>query len=71
MNVHQPSGDESLRRKSSEPLLSVEQLAFELSVARSWVYAKAEAGQIPSLKLGKYRRFRRIDVDAWLAALAD
>jgi excisionase family DNA binding protein len=32
----------------------------------SWWYAKAEAGEIPSYKLGKYRRFRISEIEAWL-----
>jgi excisionase family DNA binding protein len=34
---------------------------------RSWIYAKAAAGEIPHLKVGKYLRFRLTEVEAWLA----
>jgi excisionase family DNA binding protein len=34
----------------------------------SWWYAKAEAGEIPSYKLGKYRRFKFSEIEEWLAA---
>jgi excisionase family DNA binding protein len=34
----------------------------------SWWYARAEAGEIPSYKLGKYRRFRLSEIESWLAA---
>lgn len=47
-------------------LLTAEELAAELGVRPSWVTAKAADGTIPSLKLGKYRRY---ELDAVLAAL--
>jgi excisionase family DNA binding protein len=51
----------------NEPLLSPRELAKALGVPVSWVYSQAEAGAIPSFKLGKYRRFRPSEVAAWLA----
>lgn len=33
---------------------------------RSWLYAKAAAGEIPHLKVGKYLRFDLQEVKAWL-----
>jgi excisionase family DNA binding protein len=38
-------------------LLTVEELAEALSVKPSWVSTKAAAGLIPSVKVGRYRRF--------------
>lgn len=49
-----------------EALLTVEDVARELNVKESWVYTKAEAGELPSFKLGRYRRFKRSEVLAWL-----
>ncbi len=50
-----------------EPLLSVGDVASLLHVPPSWVYAQAEAKTLPSFKIGKYRRFQRAEVEAWLA----
>ena len=33
-----------------------------------WVREYARRGEIPSLKLGRYRRFDSAQVDAWLTA---
>ncbi|MGH7342843.1 MAG: helix-turn-helix domain-containing protein [Candidatus Rokuibacteriota bacterium] len=35
---------------------------------RSWWYAAAEDHKIPSYRVGKYRRFRVSEIEAWLAA---
>lgn len=43
---------------STEPLVDVEQLAKILGVRKSWVYEAAAQGRIPSISVGRYRRFR-------------
>jgi excisionase family DNA binding protein len=50
----------------AERLLDVRDLAERYGPPPSWWYAKAEAGEIPSFKLGKYRRFRLDEIEAWL-----
>jgi excisionase family DNA binding protein len=51
-----------------EPLLTVHDVARRFNVPVSWVYAKAEANQLPHIKLAKYVRFRASDIEAYLAA---
>ena len=51
-----------------EPLLTVQDVARRLNVPVSWVYAHAESKELPSLKIGRYRRFRVVDLDEYLAA---
>lgn len=51
-----------------EPLVDVKTLEQMYGTPRSWWYAVAEDGKIPSYKVGKYRRFRVSEVEAWLAA---
>lgn len=51
----------------NDRLMKVEEVAAQLGVPRSWVYTAAESGRLPSLKIGKYRRFDPIAVAAWLA----
>ena len=41
----------------SASLIDAEELAMRLNVPKSWVYASARSGRIPSVRLGKYRRF--------------
>ncbi|MFC1827096.1 helix-turn-helix domain-containing protein [Thermodesulfobacteriota bacterium] len=53
----------------SNKLLSVEELAAELNVPRSWVYSRTRqkgADAMPRITVGKYLRFRLKDVLNWL-----
>lgn len=50
-----------------ERLINAEELAMHLGVATSWVYMAARKGWIPRVKLGKYVRFNREEVDNTLA----
>jgi excisionase family DNA binding protein len=38
------------------------------TIPRSWFYSAAEAGRIPSYKVGRYRLFRLSEVEAWIQA---
>lgn len=53
---------------ADEPLLTVEDIAGLLNVRRRFVYEKAADGTIPSLLVGRYRRFERQAVEEWLEA---
>jgi excisionase family DNA binding protein len=48
--------------------VDVKDLKARFGPPESWWYAKAEAGEIPSFKLGKYRKFRLSEVEAWIEA---
>lgn len=48
-------------------LLTLDEVVAWLRVPRSWIYERTRKGQIPHLKLGKYLRFHRQAVEAWLA----
>jgi excisionase family DNA binding protein len=47
-------------------LLTAEQVAKLLSVKRSWVYAQARSGRLPHVRVGRYPRFRRDALEAWI-----
>lgn len=49
-----------------EPLLTVEQVAELLGLETDYVYRQAQAGKIPSKKIGKYRRFQPAKLQIWL-----
>ncbi len=53
--------------ETAESLATVQDISRRFNVPVSWVYAKAEAGELPSLKIGRYLRFRACEIDAWLA----
>jgi excisionase family DNA binding protein len=51
-------------------LMTVAELSALLRVPPSWIYAKTSGGgeQLPFLKLGRHLRFRRSEIEVWLAA---
>jgi excisionase family DNA binding protein len=58
-------------RESDDPgrLLTARDVAELLVVPVSWVYAQSRAGTIPTVTCGRYRRYRRAAIDAWVAEL--
>ena len=50
-------------------LLTADQVAELLGVPRSWVYEQSRCGRIPTVTLGRYRRYRREAIEAWLEQL--
>jgi excisionase family DNA binding protein len=47
-------------------LLTAEEVAELLSVPVTWVRAETRAGRLPHLTLGRYRRYSRDAIVAWL-----
>jgi excisionase family DNA binding protein len=50
-------------------LLTADQVAGLLGVPKSWVYEQSRAGRIPTVTLGRYRRYRREAIELWLEQL--
>jgi excisionase family DNA binding protein len=46
-------------------LIDAGEAAVILSVSREWVLAQARAGRIPHVRLGRYVRFERAELEAW------
>jgi len=51
---------------ASDSLLSVKEVAEFLQVNTTTVYAWAQGGRMPAIKLGRSWRFRRADLEYWL-----
>jgi excisionase family DNA binding protein len=51
---------------SDDRLLDASEVAALLHVPTSWVRAETRAGRLPHLELGRYRRYDRDAVLAWL-----
>ena len=47
-------------------LLTAEQVAELLGVPKSWVYEQSRRGRIPTVTLGRYRRYRVEAVEEWI-----
>ena len=54
---------------SPDALLDAEQVAALLNVHASWVLSAARSGVLPSVALGRWRRFRRSSVLSWVEEL--
>lgn len=50
-------------------LLTAEEVAHLLGMGVDWVWAQTRAGRIPSITLGRRRRYRRETIDQWLQEL--
>jgi excisionase family DNA binding protein len=47
-------------------LETMEELCDRLKVEKSWVYKQVQQNEMPKIKVGKYLRFDRKKVDAWV-----
>lgn len=47
-------------------LMTAQDLAELLGVSREWVYTQSRLGKIPTVTLGRYRRYRRSSIEAWI-----
>ena len=52
-----------------ERLLTAPEVAEILGVHVNYVWAEAKRGRIPSITIGRNRRFRASEVEAWLSTL--
>jgi excisionase family DNA binding protein len=50
-------------------LLTAAQVADLLGVPTSWVYEQSRRGRIPTVTLGRYRRYRPEAIEAWIQEL--
>jgi excisionase family DNA binding protein len=51
---------------TSEPWLSVEEVADHLKISKESVYRWLEKGKIPAHRVGKQWRFKASEVDDWV-----
>ena len=51
----------------SDRLFTAAEVAAWLGVPVSWVRGSTRSGALPCVELGRYRRYVRADVEAWLA----
>jgi len=57
---------EALMPEDREQLVGVHDLKEKYGPPASWWYQAAERGDVPSYKLGKYRRFKPSEIERWL-----
>lgn len=59
----------SAPQENANSLLTAEQVAQLLGVPVSWVYEQSRRGRIPTVTLGRYRRYRLAAIEDWLQRL--
>jgi excisionase family DNA binding protein len=59
------------RPLAGDPLLTAEQVGELLGVPKSWVWEQSRRGRIPTVRLGRYRRYRREAVERWIEELEE
>jgi excisionase family DNA binding protein len=52
-----------------DELLDAGAVAALLGVPKGWVYQQSRRGTIPTVTLGRYRRYRRTAVEEWIREL--
>ena len=57
--------------EASDEILTIDEVAAYLKAGRRTVYRLAANGQIPAFKLGGTWRFRRTELDRWIANRID
>jgi excisionase family DNA binding protein len=57
------------RETAEDRLLDAHEVAGRLGVPVSWVYAQTRAGRIPTVRLGRYYRYRPSAIAAWISSL--
>ena len=68
MNGNEPQPTRGGGVQLAQPLLTAEQVATLLGIPRSSVYdyARRKHEPIPSLQIGRHRRFLQEDIERWL-----
>lgn len=56
-----------MAQASTARLLTAREVADRLGMSAHWVLDKAEAGELPSFKLGRAVRFDPTAIETWLA----
>lgn len=53
----------------TEDLLTADEVAALLRMTPAWVYSETRRNRIPHLRLGRYFRYRRSAIEAWMREL--
>jgi excisionase family DNA binding protein len=55
--------------EAPKSLLTAREVADLLGVTTSWVYEQSRRGRIPTVTLGRYRRYRVAAIESWIQDL--
>jgi excisionase family DNA binding protein len=61
---------DSFRRDDDQrELIDAREVAQMLGMTTDWVYEQSRRGRIPTITLGRFRRYRRAAIEAWLQSI--
>jgi excisionase family DNA binding protein len=55
--------------RSAEAVMTAREVAALLRVTPGWIYAATRRNEIPHVRLGRYVRYRRSAIEAWMATI--
>jgi excisionase family DNA binding protein len=58
-----------LRHGAADDLLTADEVADLLRMTSAWVYAQTRRNRIPHMRLGRYFRYRRSAIEAWICQI--
>jgi excisionase family DNA binding protein len=58
------------REPATKLLLTVAEAAARLGIGRTFMYELLRTGEVPSVRVGRLRRIRVVDLETYAAALA-
>ena len=53
-------------KAEDDTLYTVQTLAVRLGVSPQWVYERVQMKEIPHIKIGKFPRFKKSEINKWL-----
>ena len=56
-------------KAEDDTIYTVKTLAEYIGVSSQWVYERVHLKEIPYIKMGKFPRFKKADIDKWLDSL--
>jgi excisionase family DNA binding protein len=60
----------SERTEHHDILFTVDSLAEYLQLSKQWIYERVHFKEIPYVKIGKFLRFKKSQIDKWLNGFA-
>jgi excisionase family DNA binding protein len=54
---------------SDDEVITADEVAALLRMTPAWVYSETRRNRIPHMRLGRYFRYRRSTIEAWMAEL--
>lgn len=55
-----------MKQTVHDAVLTIDELAVYLKIAKSTLYKLAQEGKLPGQKVGRHWRFRKETIDCWL-----